>query len=171
MTQPETPDAFIEHRLRSAMSNTCSSVYIVSSGSENESKNAITITSFTSVSVSPPLILFCVNKSSRFARLIERSDNFAINFIHNDQVEIAHLCSQSNIEEKFRQKGWLYKSGIPYLKDSNHVLFCDKTCIEEQGTHLVVYGSVKEVETENTKDSLLYYKREYAVIPDITTVL
>lgn len=171
MSQPETPDAFIEHRLRSAMSNTCSSVYIVSSGSENESKNAITITSFTSVSVSPPLILFCVNKRSRFASLIERSENFAINFIHNDQVKIAQICSQSDVEEKFRQEGWIYKGDIPYLKDSNHVLFCEKMCIEEQGTHLVVYGSVKEVETENTKDSLLYYKREYAVIPDITTAL
>ena len=75
------------------------------------------------------------------------------------------------MEEKFRQEGWLYKDDIPYLKDSNHVLFCEKMGIEEQGTHLVVYGSVKEVETENTKDSLLYYKREYAVIPDITTAL
>ncbi|VEA70094.1 NADH:FMN oxidoreductase [Serratia rubidaea] len=126
MSLPESSDVCVETLLKNAMRNTCSSVYIVSAGTSRRNKNAITITSFTSVSISPPIILFCVNKKSRFSELIMNHDRFSINFIHNEQIGIAQLCSGSDTAIKFKSGNWKYKEGVPYLSDANNVLFCSK---------------------------------------------
>lgn len=153
-----------EGYLRDAMRNTCSSVYIVATGPSPESGNAITITSFTVVSLEPAIILFCVNKTSRFAGEIILNEKFSVNFMHCEQKRIAEICSKSDVNEKFKHANWIFKNQFAYLSDSNSVLLCSKISVEETGSHMIVQGAVINVLGGENKPPLLYHNRSYAEI-------
>src|SRR5882724_12083585 len=48
-----------------------------------------TVNSFTSVSLEPPLVLFCLHAQSRLHALLEQSGNFAVNFLAGKQESVA----------------------------------------------------------------------------------
>lgn len=98
-------------------------------------------------------------------------DRFSINFIHNEQIGIAQLCSGSDTAIKFKSGNWKYKEGVPYLSDANNVLFCSKISLEEQGTHLLVCGKVDDIFAGTNKKPLVYHNQAYTEIVNSMPIL
>ena len=121
----------------------------------------LTINSFTSVSLSPLLVLFCVNSSSKTESLIQKKRAFNINFLSDTQKEISKLFS-SQIENKFANLQ--YKLGeycnCPIILGSLGYLECELYSHHVAGDHRIIIGKVLNF-CHNKRKPLVYYDRKY----------
>ena len=81
---------------------------------EDGQPHGLTISSFTSVSSSPPRILFCLSKQSRSARAFTRADEVAVNILPQGRLEVARdFAGGAAPGERFTPADWNYADGRP----------------------------------------------------------
>ena len=83
----------IQDNFRLAMRRYIYSVSIMSNKDDNGNSNAITVSSVTSISMDPPSLLICINKSSRIHDTLQIGSKFCINLLKKDQEELSNICS------------------------------------------------------------------------------
>ena len=67
-------------------------VFIMTSGQENN-RCAVTVSSVTSLSLEPPLIIVCINKNASMHKLLKKDNKFCLNLLNSSQKDLANLCS------------------------------------------------------------------------------
>lgn len=131
----------------------------------DSTKRAITLSSVTSISIDPPSLLACLNKSSSMAAGVEIESFININFLSYSQHEIASVCSDKNrVNERFTYDHWQYdENKVPYLPQSEMVAFCKVFKIIEHSTHLIILLSVvsSKLLTDPESKPLLYKNGKY----------
>lgn len=121
--------------------------------------HAMTANSFTSVSLNPPLVLFCVQKEARFHAAIEVADVWVVNVLAAAQAPAARwfaergrpLERQMEVVEHTRDS-----DGIPRLTGSLGYLRCTTQARHDAGDHSIVVGRVTAVERGEPAESLVY---------------
>ncbi|MCZ8157983.1 MAG: flavin reductase family protein [Leptospira sp.] len=154
---PVQPDSF-----KSALSLWASGVSVICYKSQSKS-GGITVSSFSSVSLDPPLILFCLAKSSQAKEAIEASKAFSVNILSNEQKQIsADFASGSLDKEEVLNKlnPKTAATGSPILSGSLASLDCRLENMIDAGDHLIVIGHVEEAIAMEGQP-LLYFNRNY----------
>ncbi len=129
-----------------------------------QEQRGITIGSFTSLSLDPPLISFNVDFAAQMNQLIKKAKHFAV---HIPGTEQAHLCDHFAIpdqsgEEQFGSISYKFNgNGIPILKDIPTVIHCRGYTWFEAGDHTIIVGEVLDIDQHKETDGLLYYDRSY----------
>src|SRR5262245_45792681 len=103
---------------------------------------AMTANSFTSLSLDPPLVLFCVGRETRMGQLIESASGFSVNILHQDQQHLSTYFAGKWKEDEpppFTFETW---DGGPRLAGSVAALGCAIETIYEGGDHWIVIGRV-----------------------------
>lgn len=139
-------------------------------------KRGVTIGSFTSLSLSPPLISFNINHASQIYLLIKRATHFAIRLPEPEQTSLCDHFAQSGLSssEQFKAINHYRNAyGSPILKDIGTVIQCRTYDKIPAGDHTIFVGEVVEVDQPNDKAGLLYYDRTYrsvgTIIPEKKT--
>lgn len=156
---PVSPDAF-----RTALRKFASGVTIVTV-SAGEELHGMTASSFASVSLVPPLVLVCLDKTSRTLTLVAQSGSFAVNVLSSDQREASRAFSRPGtkpFESISHRSG---ANGAPVLDDAIAVLECSTYQVFEAGDHEVVLGEVTAA-TIPGGDPLVYYDGAYRSLSD-----
>ncbi|HYP23236.1 MAG TPA: flavin reductase family protein [Actinomycetota bacterium] len=151
---PVSPDAF-----RSALRRFASGVTIVTVASGDE-LHGMTASSFASVSLVPPLVLVCLDKSSRTLELVSETKTFAVNVLRGDQQQVSVAFARPGLkpfESVSHRRG---ANGAPVLDDAIAVLECATYRVFEAGDHEVVLGEVTAVSAPGG-DPLVYYDGAY----------
>ena len=146
-----------EHEFKLAMRQVASSVAVITSRT-GRARNGLTATAVCSVSAEPPTMLACVNRSASAETLIAESGSFAINFLTEEQHNIARLFSKSKLhpDERFAEGTWLsLVTGAPVLEGAAASFDCKVAECLEEGSHHVYIGRVVAVASTDT-DALLY---------------
>ena len=122
----------------------------------------VTVNSFTSVSLDPPLILFCIlNRATHYAHW-ERGAAFTVNILAESQQDLSNLfarpssCSWERVEYADGQ------NGAPVLTGSLAAIECIRERVVPAGDHLIVIGRVVRLQKESDGSPLLYYRGGYA---------
>lgn len=149
-----SPDAF-----RSALRKFASGVTIVTVAAGAE-LHGMTASSFASVSLSPPLILVCLDKSSRTRSLVAQTGSFAVNVLRSDQQEASRAFALPGTKPFATIAHRLGDNGAPVLEDAIAVLECSTYRVFEAGDHEVVLGEVTAA-AAGGGDPLLYYDGAY----------
>ena len=119
------------------------------------------IGSFSSVSLDPPLVLFCPQKSSSSWPKIEASGGFCANILTSEQEDVCRVMA-SKTEDKFSGIGWRAgDSGSPVLADVLGYIDCTIERVHDEGDHLVVIGRVLELDAANEGLPLVFYRGGY----------
>lgn len=127
-------------------------------------KRGITVGSFTSLSLSPPLISFNIDHGAQIHKLLTRATHFAV---HISQPEQAELCDHFSIsgqscEEQFGTVDHYRNAyGSPILNNFSTVIQCQAYDKFEAGDHTIIVGQVVEVEQQDQSAGVLYYDRSY----------
>ncbi len=103
---------------------------------------AMTANSFASLSLQPPLVLFCLGKDTRTGQLIRTAESFSINILRHDQRDLSSYFAgawQGATPPPFEFVTW---SGGPRLAGCTAALGCDVHSIHEGGDHWIVVGRV-----------------------------
>lgn len=127
-----------------------------------EEMGGVTVSSFSSLSLEPPLVLFCLDKRIHSHEAIQKVDNFAIHILKETQENISNSFASSKVNkhEFFQQVGYELSHNVPILKEYLALLICKKETIYDGGDHSIIIGKVLETKFENG-NPLLYFNRAY----------
>ncbi len=121
-----------------------------------------TANSFVSVSLSPFLVSFCINKQAGSVEAFKSADHFAISVLSEDQSDISnHFASYK--EDKFAEIRHDIgdASKVPLVFGAVSFIECKKYNMFECGDHFIFVGEVIATKVDKTKSPLLYFARSY----------
>ena len=146
----------LQDNFRQAMRSYIYSVSVMSNVDSNGDFSAITVSSVTSVSLDPPSLLVCINKSAGIHNTIEEGSSFCINLLNKNQEYISNLCSSFQTEGKrFNDQDWDLKN-IPFLKSAQANIFCTVDKLISYHTHTIVIGHVTNSFSNKKINTLTY---------------
>ena len=147
-----------------ALRNVAYPVCVVSSR-YNDREHAITVSSVTSVSLSPPSLLVCINQESSIIESIHKGACVNVNFLGSSQKDIASICSsRERANERFDNECWVNDANnIPFLKNAEATALSEVINVLEYETHWIVLLEVNSVILNNQgyPDPLLYCNGVY----------
>jgi 3-hydroxy-9,10-secoandrosta-1,3,5(10)-triene-9,17-dione monooxygenase reductase component len=105
----------------------------------------LTVGSFTSVSLDPPLVAFLPGKKSDSWPVIEATGTFCVNILAADQAELCWLFA-GDAPDKFAEVGWTKApGGDPILEGALAWIDCRIEQVIEAGDHWIVLGRVLDL--------------------------
>lgn len=128
----------------------------------------MTVNSFASLSLDPPLVLFCAQAGSAVVGAIEGAGGFTVNVLASDQSEISSRLACRGGPEKMHGVDTLrVASGMPRLAGALAWFDCSLERCEPAGDHLIVIGRVMDGgHREPGGEPLLFYRSAYrALLP------
>jgi len=127
--------------------------------------HGMTVNSFTSVSLDPPLILVCIDLKARLLNQFITGARFAVNILHEEQKDLSATFARDC--DRFEAVDWdTGKSGAPIFPGVLATLECAVTQIVQAGDHVVVVGNVSHA-TWREGLPLIYFNSSYrALRPD-----
>ncbi|NOR71849.1 MAG: flavin reductase [Methylomarinum sp.] len=151
-----------EQDFKNALKLWASGVTVVTSKSESFGLKGMTATSFSSVSLDPPQILVCINKTADTGDAVLEGKTFAVNILKADQQEISNqFAGGASQEERFANVAWHEgEIGTPVIDDALASLECTVVDQVQAGTHWVIIGEVKAVSCRDG-EPLMYYNSGY----------
>ena len=148
-------------RFRDVLGRFCTGVTVVTSMS-GDRPVGMTCQSFTSVSLDPPLVLFCPAKTSRAWPQMQRAGFFCVNLLSHDQLELSDAFARKGVD-KFAGVSWRPSAtGAPLLDGVLGWVDCTIYAVHEAGDHYVVIGRVMDLGVEEAPHPLLFYQGQYA---------
>ena len=117
--------------------------------------------SFTSVSLEPPLVLFCAAKSSTTWPRIQAAGKWAANILDDDGEEICRLFAQKGADRFAHIAYTPGRTGSPILDDALAFVDCETLVEHDAGDHVIVVGGVVELGYQHEGKPLLFYRGGY----------
>lgn len=148
---------------RAALSRFPSGVTVVTTKDAAGKFHGITVSAFCSVSLDPPLILVCIEKTTCSHTAFEQSRSFVVNFLRSSQSDLSErFASQSS--DKFQ--GLDFRPGIdgvPIVEGCIANLECLLRNSYDGGDHTIFVGEVENVEIRDG-EPLIYFHSTYGSI-------
>jgi 3-hydroxy-9,10-secoandrosta-1,3,5(10)-triene-9,17-dione monooxygenase reductase component len=119
----------------------------------------LTIGSFTSVSLDPPLVGFLPTKVSSSWPVIERAGRFCVNVLAADQVELCWRFAKER-DDKFDGVDWAPSAttGSPLLAGVLAWIDCTVEGVVDAGDHWFVLGRVVDLDAVDRMDPMIFYR-------------
>jgi flavin reductase (DIM6/NTAB) family NADH-FMN oxidoreductase RutF len=165
-SEPISPELI--NGMKQAMRRLAASVMVVSTR-DNGTRFAMAASAVTSLSLEPPSILICVNKSASIYPTLRHSNTFCINALAGSHAELSVACSGAKkSEERFAIGDWRDDpdTNTPYLADSQASLICSVDAIHHYGTHGIFVGKVKRVYLHGDVFPLIYVDGRYSSVAE-----
>ena len=123
----------------------------------------ITLSSFTSLSLTPPLVLVCIDHRAAICAHCGVGKHFGINILSEGQRDLSVQFSQ-NWSDRFLKVRWRPGiTGVPLLEDVPGALECITTEMIRVGDHWIVIGQALHVKTSE-KPPLAYFESSYGKV-------
>lgn len=153
--QPDDP--VLAPAFRLAMRRLAATVSVISLR-HPDGRHGITATAVTSLSMDPPALLVCVNQAGYFHALLEQETRFCVNLLHSEHAEVClAFAGNEPADQRFARGDWDEDAdGVPYLRDAQANLFCDKDRQIAYGSHSIFIGSVHRVDVREDVAPLIY---------------
>ena len=122
---------------------------------------AMSANSVTSVSLDPPLILFCPAKSSTTWPKIRQSGRFCVNVFAAHHEEYSRRFAARGVD-RFAGVAWHERPAGPALDDAVAWVECTIDAVYPAGDHLIVVGAVDELDVRaDADDPLVFFRGRY----------
>lgn len=146
---------------RSILGRFPSGVTVVTTKAPDGSDQGMTVSAFCSLSLQPPLVLVCIEKTASVHNALTSSAAFIVNILSAKQEQIARRFSIVDID-RFEGVGFSRsRNGIVVLDDVLGVIECNRFSLHDGGDHTIVVGEVEAGRAE-TGAPLIYYRGGYA---------
>jgi flavin reductase (DIM6/NTAB) family NADH-FMN oxidoreductase RutF len=149
-----------ERHFKRAVGAFTTGVTVVTTIDESGQKHGLTANSFASVSLSPPLVLFCVDHRAPSMHGFLASGHFAINVLAADQQAVATQFARP-APDKFAGLAWrVGLFGAPLLDGCVAHIECTLEHLYEGGDHHIVVGRVQRVR-EELREPLVFQRSRF----------
>ena len=158
-----------QHHFRRVCSKYATGITILTVLDSLGAPHGMTVNSFTSVSLSPPLILVCIDRQTPILSHFKPATRFGVNVLHEEQKELSTWFARSG-HDRFSGMEWRAgETGVPILPGMLATLECEVTQMVEAGDHVVVIGAALHA-TWREGQPLVYFNSSYQSLRSGTSV-
>jgi flavin reductase (DIM6/NTAB) family NADH-FMN oxidoreductase RutF len=153
---------------RNALGCFATGVTVITTVDRSGAPVGITVNSFTSLSLDPPMVLFCLDRKAMSFDAFRQNRHFVVNMLREDQQAVSAQFARSNIDKWNGVKFEMGENGCPILAGCIANLQCDVDSVYEGGDHVIVVGRATDIayQAEPCRP-LLYYRGRYNAILDV----
>lgn len=147
-------------RFRSALGRFASGVTVLTMRDAEGTDHGMTATAFSSLSLDPPLVLVCVDRSASMAGPLEQATHLAVNLLARGQEEISRRFADKDVD---RFAGIAVVRGIgevPLIDGAIAQLQCRIHARHPGGDHVIVVGEVLDAQAHEG-EPLIYHRGRY----------
>jgi len=156
----------LQPAFRTAMRRLASSVAIVAL--HDQVLRGMTATSLVSVTMDPPTLLICVNRSASIHAHLRVAREMSVNLLSVAQASIADaFAGKVSPDERFRHGEWQDCDGIPYLVGAQANVLCRIASLTVVGSHTMILAEVHRVSVSDSLSPLLYCDGGYRAIAQV----
>ncbi len=138
-------------------------ITVITTVDESGGPVGFTANSFTSLSLDPPLVLFCLDRKVTSFTAFAAKRPFAVNILSSAQTEVSQLFATSGPEKWAGVEFEAWETGSPILRGCLANLEGTIESVHEGGDHVIVIGRVVAINrAEAAPGALLYYNGSYA---------
>jgi len=151
---------------RSVLGQFATGVTVVTAKSDQGIPLGVTVNAFTSLSLDPPLVLFCLDKRTASLDAFAEGPGFALNMLNEDQQDMSERFASSSADKFAGIAYEQWETGSPILGDCLANLDCRRQAVHEGGDHLIIVGRVERLMHVEGGKPLLYFRGRYRRIGD-----
>lgn len=152
--------SFDEAQFRSVLGHFATGVTVVAAV-DGDQPVGLSVNSFTSVSLDPPLVGFCAAKGSSTWPRIRATGEFTVNVLAEHQEPISRVFAARG-RDKFRGLSWSpAPSGAPILDGVLAWVDCVVEAEHDAGDHVLVIGRVRDLDVADEGNPLIFYRGGY----------
>ena len=149
---------------RKVLGRFATGVTVVTGMTDEKVPVGLTVNAFSSLSLVPPLVLFCLDKKTASIEAFSMGNGFALNMLNEDQQELSVIFS-TKVEDRFaRADHSFWNTGVPILKGCLANLECIIDDVHHGGDHLIIVGKVIRLHQSDKGSPLIYFNGNYAKI-------
>ena len=163
MTTKDNPaaDGFDPRAFRAALGCFATGVTVITAQS-NGCRVGVTASSFNSLSLDPPLILWSLVKTSSSYPTFEAASHFAVNILAHDQIAVSNQFARRSADKFAGTDVTEGQGGCLLLPDTCATIQCARETILDGGDHWILIGRVTAFEAFDTAP-LLYHRGTYSM--------
>jgi flavin reductase (DIM6/NTAB) family NADH-FMN oxidoreductase RutF len=150
--------------LRNALGHFATGVTVVTTCAPDGAKIGVTVNSFASLSLDPPLVLWSLARKSWSMSAFEIAGHFAVHVLAADQQALSDRFSRAGADKFGGVETVEGVGGVPLLRDCAAVFECSVEHRYDGGDHVILVGRVERFSTAE-RAPLLFYRGRYAT-PD-----
>lgn len=125
-----------------------------------------TVSSFSSVSLDPPLVLFSMARTAKSFASWEAADSFAVNILSEKQREVSSQFARSSGDKWQGVARNITDAGLPLIEGAIGSLQCRTWARYDGGDHLIIVGEVFAATKSSAEKPLVFAASRYAVLAD-----
>ena len=142
--------------LRKTLGKYSTGVTVVTSIDNDGNPIGMTVNSFTSVSLQPALVLWCIDKKQPSYNSFMNAEGYAVNILSKDQNDLCYKFASQH-DDKFENVDWnRSENGFPLVKKSLAWFDCKKWNYYSGGDHQILVGEVTSFDSSELKP-LIYW--------------
>jgi flavin reductase (DIM6/NTAB) family NADH-FMN oxidoreductase RutF len=154
---------FDTRTLRDAFGSFATGVTVVTGRDLDGARVGLTANSFTSVSIDPPLLLFCPANTASALPALRATGRFAINILGADAQHVSDRFTKKGID-RFADADWDEWDGLPVLRDAKAAFACTLYADHEAGDHRIIVGLITRLGYTPEREALLYLHGRYRLV-------
>jgi flavin reductase (DIM6/NTAB) family NADH-FMN oxidoreductase RutF len=152
-------------RFRRTMGHFVTGVAVATTRLPDGTLTGLTCNSLTSVSLDPPLVLFCVDHAATSRAAFLEAGHFALSLLAREDVEISDRFALGDPDLRFEGLAFRTEAtGAPILDGALAWLDCTLWKTIEAGDHTVIIGRVETAGFREDADPLLYFRGRYGTL-------
>jgi len=155
--------SFDARTFRDTLGHFATGVCVITTKCEGVPAFGMTVNSFASLSLDPPLVLWSIGKSSDCFDPFAKAGGYVVNVLREDQIELSNRFATKDghgLADNEWRPGHL---NLPVLSDTLAVIECDIDQRIDGGDHVIMVGRVKHCEYREGKP-LLFFGGKYGAI-------
>jgi flavin reductase (DIM6/NTAB) family NADH-FMN oxidoreductase RutF len=153
-----------QQAFRDAMGCFASAVTVITTTTEDGQAVGVTVNSFNSVSLDPPLVLFCLGREATNFDHFLASGRFTVNILRQGQDGISNGFAADGANFFQTMENGHSALGNPLIPDALAMFDCQTEAVHDGGDHVILIGRVNELRHDPDGHPLLYYRGKYSEV-------
>ena len=152
---------FTSQELRKGFASFATGVTVITCLDEQQQHHGITISSFNTVSLEPPLILWSLKKHSRFMPWMELGKKHLIHVLERSQEDLAMHFATVKHDELIGVDHQIADSGLCQINDCVAYYECETVSVHAGGDHNIIVAKVLSLKNYPEKEPLIYARSKF----------
>lgn len=163
---PDTKLSLDSRFFRTALGRFATGVTVVTAAAPDGTPIGLTVSSFNSVSLDPPLVLWSLSLKSNSLDVFEHCERYVVNVLSAEQIALARRFATGNTRERF--------DGLPHHQTPNGTPMLDESCAAWfecrnrsryiEGDHIIMVGEVEHC-GHTTESPLVFHAGGFDLTP------
>lgn len=160
-------NAINQREFRNSLGNFVTGVTVVTAMTDDGERVGMTVSSFNSVSLDPPLVLFSVDRNALSLAAFQKAKGFAVNVLGEHQHELSNRFARKAEDKWSGVDHTIGETGCPLLPEAVAWFECQPYAQYDGGDHIIFVCRVLKFDVDPAGRPLVFYKGKYCnLVPE-----